>query len=585
MKLFNTRAPWVFRMYVFIYGLIGIYLLGLLVFKTTKNESLGLFFSAFVITCPVLTYYLAGFIPTITSLSSFFIGIFFYFSYLQKGQKKQILISVLFLTLAGLARKPFSIFLIALLINEIIRSFSNKKLTILSISSVLTGLLFIALYSIYNSRLGILYGSGFLNQLLPPESLSQFIYILKETFLKWTFHYFTILHYVVLIWCIWVLVKRLKQKLATEYQKEMLIFISICFAGAAFYSILMAKQFIDHDYYFYDSFFPVIVLIVFSGFIQIQKTDLINYNSSKYFLIFFTIGFVILSFLTQTKRRETGHWDRVEITRQNFTGSEQFLDQAGIPKTSKMLVIDANTTNAPLILMNRKGYTLLTTSAEKIKKALEWNYDFVVMQDEYIIPEVITEYPQIIEQLTRVAGNGKISVYRKEQQENTLESFLGISEKEYLFSSSLTFDIIPQKHWTNIQTEIIDTTKKMVGVVTPDNEFAATFALANSSWMLNNNLSVYFSGNFNSLQKNNSCKLVFSLVENNKLVMYKSFDLHKWAKDPVECYEISTLFPIPVLKNNNFEFKAYIWNPSKEKCFYENLKLSIYKNPECSILE
>ncbi len=47
-------------------------------------------------------------------------------------------------------------------------------------------------------------------------------------------------------------------------------------------------------------------------------------------------------------------WDRTEITRLNFEGGEQLLNAAGVETDAKILVLDAYTTNVPLILLARK---------------------------------------------------------------------------------------------------------------------------------------------------------------------------------------------------------------------------------------
>ena len=580
MKIFNTKEPWVFRLYVFIYGLIGIYLLGLLVFKITKNEYLGLFFSGFIISCPVFTYYLAGFIPTITSLSSFFIGIYFYTSYLLEKQKKQFLFSILFFTLAALSRLPFAIFMITLLLHELVLFARNKKTDWYKITSIAFAMAIIIAYKMYNAWLGSIYGSGFLSKILPPTNHVDLFILIRKTFSNWIFHYYTLFHYVIIVLMVWLLKRDLKRTTIQPFQKELFQFILISLAGAIFYSIAMATQFPAHDYYFYDSYFPGISVALFLLIIRLNTITLINPKNLRIIVPILIVILIISSFYTQLKRRETGHWDRVEITKNNFLNSNHFLDSIGISTNSKILVIDANTTNAPLILMNRKGYTVLTTSEEKITEALTWNYDFIVLQDEFILSDIICEYPQIINQLTRINGNGKISVYTMDKNpiDNTLESFLGLDEKSPLFISQLKSGKPAPEFWSKIISSTPDSLGNSFITINPENEFGATFAISDSSFLLNKNLSILIEMDVNLQSKNNSSKLVSSLSQNGKLIMYKSFDLNQMIEIPNKWQNTLFYFPVPLLKSKPYELKVYLWNPNNDIFFVDNTKITIFQN-------
>src|SRR5204863_9993773 len=116
-----------------------------------------------------------------------------------------------------------------------------------------------------------------------------------------------------------------------------------------------------------------------------------------------------------------------EVTHQNFVGAESFLNASGIPQSAKMLVLDSYTTNAPLILMNRKGYTVIWTSKENVEASMKKDFDYVVVQNCYFVSGVIHFYPEIVSQLEKVADNGSISIYKKKVDTNrSLETLLGI---------------------------------------------------------------------------------------------------------------------------------------------------------------
>jgi len=127
---------------------------------------------------------------------------------------------------------------------------------------------------------------------------------------------------------------------------------------------LMMRQYYDHDYYFLDSLFvPTMLLLLFSIDAIAIKT-----KQQKIIAAIIIIAINCSAFIDtnkiQKERYTIQEWDRVEISRQNFIGSDLYLDSIGIHKNSKILVIESYSTNIPLILMNRKGYTVYQTNRD-----------------------------------------------------------------------------------------------------------------------------------------------------------------------------------------------------------------------------
>jgi acetolactate synthase regulatory subunit len=75
-----------------------------------------------------------------------------------------------------------------------------------------------------------------------------------------------------------------------------------------------------------------------------------------------------------------------------------------------MLIIDDIAPNIPFILMQRKGFVVMNTNQKNIEDALKWDYNYIIVQNEYFIPEIYTPYPNILSKLNKIADNGKISV-------------------------------------------------------------------------------------------------------------------------------------------------------------------------------
>ena len=79
MKAFNTTDPWCFRIYTFIYSVLGLFFLFLLSNLFLRNRWLSLVIVLFCLTSPVYLYYQIGFLPSIPAISNLFIGLYFYF--------------------------------------------------------------------------------------------------------------------------------------------------------------------------------------------------------------------------------------------------------------------------------------------------------------------------------------------------------------------------------------------------------------------------------------------------------------------------------------------------------------------------
>ena len=355
MKLFGTTAPIVFRVYTLCISVFGLTYLYLLSKKITASEIKSWLIVLFVFFSPVYFYYQIGFIPSIPAIACLFAAYYYFFSYKESQNKKQFLIAIVFFLMAALMRFPLIIFLTAICLQQGWMMLREKKIKANELLCFIVAFALFVSYYFYNVHLGRLYGNMFLDYLMPANSISELKEILSEMVHHWGLHYFTYSHYALLLIALSISVMQfIKRK---SIQNKMYWFhLLIVTCGTTIYFLLMAQQYFAHDYYFLDSFFvPIILFLVFS----IKSIQLDSFLQKSIWTSVFIIQIIlcyIFSQKIQNERYYSGPWDRTEITRQNFTGTEKSLDDLGIPKEAKILVIDAYTTNAPLILMNRKGY-------------------------------------------------------------------------------------------------------------------------------------------------------------------------------------------------------------------------------------
>ena len=501
MKASHCTQPFVFRLYTLLYNCIGLFFL----YKTgelfnDKNFGLNLLTVAFFFTAPVYTYYLFGFIPSTTSFSNLLIGFYFYFLFQQQQQLKHFYWSIFFLTLSALCRTPFAIFLVAIALQQIICLKQEKfkqRFTAVGIS-----FLFIVAYFAYNSYLRSTYGSIFLSSLMMPQNFLQMEVVLHVIYDRWLLQYFTASHYLfLLVIALTALfyITKFKNSL-NELQKKLAVQIAISSLGVVFYFFLMAIQFKEHDYYFIDTFLVIVALLLVFFVSAIPKIN----NVLLATMVIVSIVLMVLQDVTvQAKRNDTGSWDRYQATINNFDDADNFLTQNKVPYEAHILVIDAYSPNIPFLLMNRKGFSVITTSKAEIDKALQFPFDFVVLQNEFILSDVINNYPDLKDYLTPINSNGSITLYQyeKTKKEKSLSAFLGFDSITALVNEQLNFDTINNsKFWVNadklMKNKIVANGDNYFSYMDSSILYSATFQMQAAKLDTNKMHTVIFEGDF-----------------------------------------------------------------------------------------
>ncbi|HKK81407.1 MAG TPA: glycosyltransferase family 39 protein, partial [Prolixibacteraceae bacterium] len=424
MKITNNRSPWIFRVYILLYSFLGLFFLFRLSFLITQNFLKSILATLFAATSPIFIYYQGGFLPTIPSLANGIIGIYFYSCYLKEQRNRDFTLSLLFITLAALSRTTFAITLIALFAVEFIRFLNGEIKLKPKITPIVVSVAILLGYFLYNQHLRNEYGSNFLSHFLPPENLKHAFELIGLTLQNWEFHYFTKAHYIIItgIFLIASIVIIRKSTLKSHFNFILILLSVIMLSGCALFSVLMMQQFPAHDYYFLDTFFLPVVLLFSIALSFIPLRNKMSKTAAFVMFIIFACFSVNEAINKQEERRVTGAWDKTMATINNFENADAFLDSLAIPNNAKILTLGAYAPNIPFILMDKKGYAVMSTQRENIDHALSWDYDYAVMQNQFILSDIYSSYPEIINKLDEIAGNGKISIYRKEKnpREETL---------------------------------------------------------------------------------------------------------------------------------------------------------------------
>jgi hypothetical protein len=557
MKISGSTAPVIFRVYTLIISITGLVYLYLLGKKLSGSELKSQMLVLFVFFSPVYTYYQAGFIPSIPSIAATFAGYYYFFSYKENGLKKHFYFAIVLLLLAALMRLPFIIFLFAAFLQQGYMFIKTREFRKHELSGfTLAFLIFITVY-LYNVHLGRIYGSMFLDTFMPARTFDEFKIILKEMYDHWCFHYFTMWHYILMFVLVLIsVITFYKRGGYREEDKKYWFLLLIMSCGTALYFLIMARQFYAHDYYFLDSLFIPVVLL----FILVIKN--LPFETKKqrvsWGIVFgiTTILFFISNRNTQADRYWSGAWDRVEVTRQNFTGTERYLDSLGVAKDARILVIDAYSTNIPLILMNRKGYTVMRTAKENIGTALQWcEWDYVAIQDIYLVSDVIKNYPLITSMLEPIGSTGSVSFYKKSDGKyKTLKQFLNISPDRISFSMA-------------------HPSARMDAAT----EFGVTASVKASELKDASKLKVLVSAGIKSNSPMTDLQLVAAISSGSEQLYYNAFALSDYFKASESTQRMEFQFVLPEFKTPEDELKIYFWNPGKVSMDYNNWEVIVYK--------
>lgn len=561
MTITGNQKPVVFRLVTLLIGLAGLLYLFAMMRSIGSGFSIALFSTVFVFSSPVFTYYLDGFIPSIPAISISFAAFYYYCKYLRYNIFRDFILTLILLTIAALIRMPFILPLLAVAAVQFIFSFRKKEILIREMLSILFFISIFSAYYTYNQYLGKVYGSLFLNQLMPARSLKELSQLILLTLANWKFHYFSVTqHLVILAGIVLLTTTLIRKKLSDKVLIKLLLVSGIIFLAGIAYFVLMAQQFPAHDYYFLDIFYLPVFFIALAGLSSIrfrQKKTMIFGN-----ILLFLLGITMLfsSYQTQNERYTTKGWDRTEITTKNFTGGSDLCSQASISADAKVLVIDAYTYNIPLILLNRKGYAVLNTSESEIEKSLHYDFDFIAIQNRFLSGDVLRNFPQLRSRLKPFANNGKIGFYHLTDLpgQQPFVDLIGLPHQKIIYSNEKqSVTGIFQKSDKAFFT-VIDTILTM--------QFSDSLLLVFESLAT---LSEKSKGGLHFVMD------LSNPLNDQQFKFYDSFQLDSYFEEKNMQAKIEVTLNIPKIEQKNVRFKCYIWNQGHNNLVYNNMKLQI----------
>lgn len=408
MYLSNTTQTYIFRLYVLLFSLLGLFYLFKSAFYVTSSFYFSLFIMVFVMLSPTFSYYAIGFLPSQIAFSILFISFYHYLKYDKTKNKKYFYYCIILLTTASLTRFPFLIYTIAffcfyLLFGMLHKNFEWKKILVccLSIGIVLSYFFFNKLYLFEN------FGSNFLNHPIPVTSIQIFVDSIKGIIYHQSWRYFTLVHYLCICYLVLQLIKNKSEIKINFFCNKSILYLSICTIGVFCYILLMLPQFVAHEYYMYDTFLPIMIFWTLASYRHLK------FKITRREIILFCLFAIFFNKVVYHFGYAERKIDLLKTTRTNFEFSYKILDSLKINEKAKILLLDSYSPNLAFINMNRKGYCVMDVSNKIIKESLTWNFDYIITQNFSYQSKVLKAYPNFEKETKIFFSNDKFTIHTK----------------------------------------------------------------------------------------------------------------------------------------------------------------------------
>ncbi len=413
MRVTGSHQPWVFRGMTLMVSILGLWSLYLMAFVLTRSRSKSLLVTTVVATAPSYAYYSASFLPTASALALSMGGLLFYVLHWRDDQKWTLYVSILLLTLAMMVRTSFAVLWVAVACFQMLRVFRKEASLRSSWLPFVAGAVLFAAWWLWSQHLRQQYGSLFLSSLLPVHSKEDVLVILQNVHDRWRFHYFQRMqHWLYVSVAAGVLVAVFfKKKNVNKTRNKLSLWwlLLIWVFGEMLFVTAMLSQYMDHDYYFLDSLFlPIVMLLV--GLLSLLPNPSPRWGKILSLAVVLSlIGLMTAeAFHMQEERRKQGI-DALQ-TAVRYKHANKMLEEAGFgSKELRFMTLFSYPQNLPFAMMDREGYAVMWTNPELVAHALTFDYDYILVEDD-IFRKEFEEAPYVLPYLRRLAGNGEISV-------------------------------------------------------------------------------------------------------------------------------------------------------------------------------
>lgn len=413
MKYFNTTEYFIFRGYMLILSLIGLFFLFLSARELSNSFLFSYTLTISVFLSPTFSFFANSYLINTASLSLFFVGFYFYVKSLTAQNNTNYLLFNFFLTISVLTRFPLIIFLIAHILNLATDKFIFKKKGNLKIIASFASLIVIVSYFLYNKLfLSSMYGSIFLSSANIPKSITDFFSILVRVITHKSWYYGTIIHYLLFFFALFIILKKRKKIKKDLILNSNIRYIGIATLGVLAFTTLSLGQFAYHDYYFLDTYLPLIILFFIASYKHLKRSQFYRF---KNLWIPTLIAMLILNLVTNKFDGYYRSNKPLELSRIRYQNGYKTLDSLNISKNAKLLIFNAKGSNSPLLSFRRKGFCIVNDAYQKtsLKNLSNWKYDYIITQNFSFNEDVLKSYPNLNNETSVLYSNDKFTIHTK----------------------------------------------------------------------------------------------------------------------------------------------------------------------------
>jgi hypothetical protein len=374
----------------FVYKLLNLSILilgfGFFLKQWGKLNSTRLLLGILLFTSPVLMYYGFNFLPDTASLGLVCFG----FGLLLKHKdeltvRNQILI-VFVLGLATLVKTSSGIYLLAAIGGMFMHLLLKKKwksLGLLIVSSVVMLVLIVAYdYYLFHKVNKMFWSPVFMSSGQPVQSQTDLQAVFKGIGF-WHGQFLTYIQTILFIGLgLPLFIKYFKGKTSDPIRWTILFAI----IGLLAFVLMMGKQFINHDYYFIASFYPLLFLLGYYVNLFVSQQPW-KTHWAVFIGLLVLVGITCQHASTQFKHRngEVFLWKNKGIANDVIwlRGSEKQLNDIGISYDDQVFVGYAAAPNTSLVYLNRNGKVF--NHEEMTRDSANLAYWYERIQPDYVI--------------------------------------------------------------------------------------------------------------------------------------------------------------------------------------------------------
>lgn len=582
MKVSGITAPIIFRFYILCCSFLGLFFthkIGQL-FKLRGLSQIALI--VFACTSPVYVYYQDNFLPSIPGLALAIGGLYFYIRYLKQSRIRFFAFAAILFTITSIYRTTFIIPFIAILGVEFIQFIRKEaKLKPFLIILVTSGLA-LYLHRLHNEYQIHTYGSVFLYYLVPALSWEKALEFVSVTVEQWKYDYLNIPQWIFfgLLGIVGLLNTKLI-KIRNSFHLNIGLFLAASLMGYAMFTAAMLSKFPQHDYYFIDTFYIPLLILVISllKILDLQHQLFPNWVKASVVLIF-SGSSVAMTFENKELRRQDNEWDYSSELIDIYASGAEILDSINIAKDAKLLVFGPKYPNLPMTLLNRKGFTVFWTNDWKIDQALRWDFDYIVLPNRYFLKEYYSIYPDLINRFNKIFDNGKFSVctLKTEASKTTLSKFFQLNQQDLVFEINEGFENdLAMLNGINLNQ---DTFKggSFSTVVRANQEYALQFVSDSLSCLEDYAIKLKISSNFLVFDTLKRVEFIVGVLDkkgNNQF--YETFELSSIYQGANHWHNFELIYQLPRLIPGEYIFKMYYWNRDKSTLYLDDINYQFYK--------